>query len=234
MGNMIRRPSVRGHSWGRGSLGHTQHWGCLLGSRAVHGMQLAGCKGCQLLLQRMAGVWSSTIFCCSPPVCQNYCTWDYSQALLCLSSPVYLNALNCHFFLTLDYFHRGVSAAGLGEAVSGRCWVDGENVPRTFGEASWPAALAGAVGAVLGAAAFPHMPALQAVQSHRDTSPGPLAGRGTLITMITLHPCGQKLGKCGLFLISHTSSGTQSSGTEIWIKLMSFERERKSFNAHWG
>lgn len=182
-------------SWGQGALGDTQHCDCLLGSRAVRGMQLGGCKGCQLLLQRMAGVWSSIIFCCSPPVCQNYCTWDCFQALLCPNDPVYLNALNCHFFLTLDYFHRAVSAAGRGEAVSGRCWVDGENVPRTFGEASWPAALTGAVGAVLGAAAFPHMPVLQAVQSQRDASPGPLTGRGTLITVTTLHPCGQKFGE---------------------------------------
>lgn len=169
-------------------------------------MQLGGCKGCQLLLQRMAGVWSSTIFSCSPPVSQNYCMWDCFQALLCSSDLIYLNALNCPFCLTLDYFQRGVSAAGQGAAVSGQCWVDGKKVPLTFGAASWPAALTGAAGAVL---RLQHVPTFLLFRQSRAT--------GTLITMTTLHPRGQKMGE--MWVISgftHILMDPWGRASELW------------------
>lgn len=81
-------------------------------------------------------------------------------------------------------------------------------IAEPFGPPTWPAALATALQAVMGAvgALQPHalsLPAfplshlvLQVLQSNSSTSPGPLAARATLVTMNTHIHMTPKSGKC--------------------------------------
>lgn len=181
MGNMIWRLSVRGHkTWAKAKVLLGTHstvvacWapelgiGCnWVGTKAVS----YSCKGC---------LGSEALQCSAAPLQspRTSAPETFSKPFDVPVTPFTSMHLIAALFLTLDHFHRGVSAAGLGEAVSDHCWVGAECSPGLWGSNLACSPDWSCRGSAGGCSISSRHLVLQAVQRHRDTSPGPPRSKG--------------------------------------------------------